>query len=98
MTVVQKQHTATFIASDANLKLLCTLLAEYKLGHANQPTLAGLRKELGDTEYKRFESDMVWLMTKRMRRTAVSAVSEIISEAVARKRKAMQLKPLTPAF
>jgi hypothetical protein len=98
MTVVQKQHTATFLASDAILKLLCSLLAEYKLGKANQETLAALRKELGEVEYKRFESDIVWLMTKRMRRTAVSAVSEIISEAVARKRKAMQPKPLTPAY
>jgi hypothetical protein len=98
MNVIQKQHTTTFLPTDAVLKLLCTLLAEYKLGQANQGTLAALRKELGEVEYKRFESDIVWLMTKRMRRTAVSAVSEIISESVARKRQAQQLKPLTPAY
>jgi hypothetical protein len=73
------------ILTNRAINLLCKLFSEYRSGASTKPTLNDLRDELGAEEYKRFESDL----SSAMRRTnAWKAVTEIIGEAMDRKRTA----------
>jgi len=84
--------TCTFIPSQRAKDLLCALYAEYGCAGNTSHILLDLRDELGPEEHRRFEHDLVTLMTWM---PAARAMRVIIKAAIVRDRSHYQSLKIT---